>query len=202
MLWLNQIIFWIPLLVTAAVLLWLFREDALTGTLPIVKAKRAIKIVAAVIFIQYLARIGLFYWSLKKDPLGKYLAPGQGTNYFAQNIWSITQPLLLAFFIALVLVLIVILIMRFSKRPLFEEVDPYIIFLTSFIVGFTGIFILLVASFLLMIIWQIARAKVRKTPLNQFRQRLSPFLLLVALAQLILANFAFYQNFLIHLHLI
>ena len=193
--WLNQLIFWIPLLIVVGILLWLWREDVATGQLPIGKVKKAIKIVVMVIFLQYLLKIGLFYFLLKKDPLGPYLLPGGETNFFFQNIWVALKPLFLATLVAVVLVLIVILIKRLSQRPLFEEVDVYVIFLGSFLVGFPGVLVLLIGTFLLMIIWQLVRGA-------KERLRLSPFLLFVCLAQLVLNNFQFYQNFLVRLNLI
>ena len=199
--WLNQLIFWIPLLIVVGILLWLWREDVTTGQLQIVRVRKAIKIVVIVIIIQYLLKIALFFWFLKKDPFGPYLLAGEGTNFIFQNIWVMIKPLLLATLVALVLVLIVILIKRVTQRPLFEEVDIYVIFLTSFLVGFPGIFVLLIGAFMSMIIWQLIHSALSKSPLNQFRLRLSPFLLIVTIANLILLNFRFYQNFLVTVHL-
>lgn len=213
----NQIIFWIPFLIVVGILLWLWRQDVLDGAIPLDKLKNAIIVVVAIYILQLLARIGLLYYFLKKDPLGAYLLPGQGTNFFVQNIWATLKPLFLATLVAVVLALIVILIKRLIQRPLFEDVDVYVIFLTSFLVGFPGIFVLLIGTFLLMIIWQLVRGAVLsfdrlrtipseveglKTPLNQFRVRLSPFLIFVCLAQLVLNNFHFYQSFLVKLHLL
>lgn len=200
--WANQIVFWIPLLIVVGILLWLWRKDITTGQLQIGKVQKAIKIVVVVILIQYGLKIGLFYWFLKKDPLGSYLLPGGGTNFFLQNVWVALKPLFLATLVAVVLVLMVILIKRLIQRPLFEDIDVYVIFLTSFLVGFPGIFVLLIATFLLMIIWQLINGAVTRSSLSQFRLRLSPFLLFVCLAQLVLNNFSFYQNFLSWLHLV
>jgi len=200
--WLNQLIFWIPLVVTVGVLLWLFREDILKASIPVPKLKKAIIIVIGVTVLQYLSRIGLFYWSLRKDPLGMYLLPAQGTNYFIQSVSAMTKVFLLNILVAIGLVFIVILIKRLTQRPLFEESDLYVIFLASFLVGFPGIFILFMAAFLLMIIWQLAGRLVFKTVLNQSRLRVSPFLIFVALIHLVLVNFYFYQNFLGYVHLI
>jgi hypothetical protein len=131
---------------------------------------------------------------MKADPLGSYLLPGQGTNYFSSVLWSTFEPLILGILVGILLTLVAILIKRYTAKPWFETFEIWIIFLTSFLVGFPGVFVLLLASFLLMIIWQIFR--------KAERVMLAPFLLLVCLAQLVLNNFQFYQNFLVRLHLI
>lgn len=194
MVWINQIIFWIPLVIAVVILLWLWRKTVMGK----VVEKRHFRIVIIIILIVYilqvLGRIALLYYSLKNSQLGIYLLPGKGTNYFYTAIYDLIKPFVFALVTAVILALIVFVTIRHLKKPWFEQNDLYLIFITGFLVGFPGVLILLLATLILMVFWQLI-----------FRiERISfaPFLIFVAILELILSNFSFYQKFLSFIHLV
>lgn len=202
MLWINQIIFWIPLIVIVVVLLWTWRKIVTNQVIEVAKLKNIVILIVGVSFLKILSQIGFLYYALKKDPLGMYLLPGQGTSYFSQSIWLISKPLILGIITGVVLLLFALLIKRLITRPWFDTTDFFVIFLTGFIMGFPGVLLLLLGSLLLMIIWQLVVAAVLKRSLTEGRLPWSPFLLFMTILHLLLSNFNFYQHFLAILHLI
>ena len=194
MVWLNQIIFWIPLVIAVVILLWLWRKTV-TGKIIEKRHFRIVIVILLLIYIlQMLGRIALLYYSLKNSQLGIYLLPGKGTNYFYTAIYDIINPFIIALAIAAGLAIVVFLINRYLKKPWFEQSDIYLIFITSFLVGFPGILILLLATLILMVFWQLI-FKIE-------RISFAPFLIFVAIFELILSNFTFYQQFLSLVHLL
>lgn len=194
MVWLNQIIFWAPLIVAVVILLWLWRKTVLNTQIEKKHLRNVIIIILVIYILQILGRLALLYYSLKKSQLGIYLLPGKGTNYFYVTTYDIFKPFVIALAIAAGLALIVFLINRYLKKPWFETNDIYLIFITSFLVGFPGVIILLLATLILMVIWQII--------FRIQRINFAPFLIFVAILILILSNFPFYQKFLGWIHLI
>ncbi len=199
---LSQIIFWIPFLFSVGILLWLWRKSVTLEPIEPKTLKRAVVGVIGLYVLQFLGRVIIFYYYLKKDPLGMYLLPDKGTNFFLQNIWGYGKPLVWAIVAAAVIALAAYLIKRYSAKPWFETNDIFIIFITCFLVGFPGVFLLLVGSLLLMIVFQLLSRLIFKTPLGENRLNIASFLLFVGLMMLILANFSFYINFLSWLHLV
>ena len=196
----GMIVFWIPLIVVVVVLLWLWRKMLLNEPLEISKLKNVTIIIVGIYVLKMIFQVGLLYYSLKQNPLGMYLLPGQGTNYFAQSVWLLIQPLVLGILVGSGLVLLALAVKRLTKRPWFDLTDYFILFITGFLMGFPNVLLLLVGSLLLMIIWQIFVLLLLKRTLEE-RLSLSPFLILVTVIHLILINFDFYQQFLTTLRL-
>ena len=182
------------------VLLWLWRKMLMNEPLEISKLKNAAIIIVGVYVLKMLFQVGLMYYSLKQNPLGVYLLPGQGTNYFVQSVWLLTKPLVLGVLVGVGLVLLALAIKRLTNRPWFDLTDYFILFITGFIMAFPNFLLLLVGSLALMIIWQISVSLILKRPIQE-RLPLGPFLILVTVIHLILINFNFYQQFLTTLRL-
>jgi len=197
MVWLNQMIFWIPQVLAIIVLLWLWRRSLLEDKTSLRFFRNAVFLVVGIYVLQLLGRVLIFYFELRKSLLGIYLLPGEGTAFFRNNVWvSFLEPFILALVIGLFLAITVVLIRRFWKRPLFEEIDPLIIFLTAFVVGMQNIFVLLLGSLLLMLIFKIFSGLIWGKEEFAKRLKIAPFLLLTAIIILVLINFNFYYIFL------
>lgn len=196
MIWINQIVFWIPLIFSVSVLLYLFRQIILKGKL---KRNVLFNLTLALVglsILQLLARILIFYWQLKKSSLGSYLLPGKGSTFFLDHVWaSYIQPFIFLAIIALVLVIIIFLVRKKSQRPLFEDSDWLIVLLTAFSAGFPNLLVMLIGALLLMIIFQLFQRVVFKRSLTE-RLKIAPFLIFASLVVIVLANFTFYIKFL------
>ena len=203
MIWINRLILYIPLAVTILVLAWLVLKTIAKKK---ISRRTYLKLILLIIgvYILKLAAWAIFkYWQLAHDPFGQYLLPGKGSKYYEQMLWFISQPYVIALAIAIGLVVFANLVTRLTKRPLFEHDDFYVIFLTTFVVGYPNIFVLIVGSGILMIFFQIgAVLRSRGKSLQEFRVSFAPFLLVSALIIIILANFSFYNQFLGYLRLI
>ena len=197
MVWLNQMVFWIPQILAIIILLWLWRKYLLEDKISLKFLRNIVFLVVGIYTLQLLVRVLIFYFELQKSLLGTYLLPGEGTAFFGDNVWvSFLEPFVIALVIGLVLAIVVGLIRRFWKRPLFEEIDPLVIFLTAFLVGMQNIFVLLLGSLLLMLIFKISRGIIGGKKDIGRRLAITPFLLLAATLILILVNFNFYYIFL------
>jgi len=196
MIWLNRLIFWLPQIIVGAIFLWLFFQK-IRQKLTVNSIRKAIILMVAVYVIQILIRIGFFYWQLKNDPLGTYLMPGKGSYFFYQTIWQMTLPLVAAIVAAIFLVILVSFVKKVTHRPLFNEEDTWIIFLTTLAVGYPNVYVLLFGSLILMVIIQlIETVRKRNDPNREIRLSIDSYLLIVALAIIILNNFAFYNKLL------
>lgn len=196
MIWISQIVFWIPLIFSVSALIFCFRQIILKKNLP-PKALRNLTLAVVILYIlQVLSRIYIFYWQLKKSAFGNYLLPGKGSSFFIDNVWTtFLEPFVIMAVTALVLILLIFLTRRFIKRPLFEDSDWIVLILTIFPVGFPNLIVLIFASFLLMIIFQIFQKLTFKKSFGD-RLEIAPFLIFSSLAILVLTNFPFYHNFL------
>lgn len=202
MLWLSRIINWIPLLVAVVILLWLLRQDLSNGLARKESLKKAIIIVLVVNLLAILFQLGKFYIALKNDPMGVYLLPGKGNNYFFYSSWNLFEPLVLAIAAGALMVLVGLIIAKVSRRPMFLESDFYVFFLTSLIIGYPNFLVLFLGGLLLMVIFKIAGQLIFKQNQIQSRTRIAPFLYLVAILIIILSQFTFYQFFLNRLGII
>ncbi len=197
MIWIDQIVFWIPQILAVILLIILFRQIILAGEIQVKFLKKWTIVIVAAYILQLLARVFIFYWQLKKSTLGIYLLPGKGTSFFVDNVWAnYLLPLVVTIAIDFVLVAVVLLVAHLVKRPFFEEADWLVILLTVFIVGFPNLIVLIVAALILMIIFQIFQSLVFGKHLLNERLKIAPFLIFTSLAILVLGNFSFYINFL------
>jgi len=195
--WINQMVLRLPPILAVILLLILFRQIILTGSLKMAFLKKVTITVIAVYILQLLARVFIFYWQLKKSALGIYLLPGKGTSFFVNNVWAdYLLPLVVTVAMALVFVILVLLIARFVHRPFFEKTDWLIVFLTVFAVGFPNLIVLIFGCLILMIIFQIFQVMVFKKKIADERLSVAPFLIFTSLVILLLQNFSFYFNLL------
>ncbi len=190
-----RIIFLIPLVISVIVCLVLFRIELLKGGIKFEFLRKMIFLVIGISVLEAIGRIILFYWQLKKSPIGIYLLPGKGTAYFVDKIFSMALPIFIGVLIGIILLSIVALIRRYSKRPLFSEADQWVLFLAGFLVGFPGVFILILGSMVVMVIVLIFSSLIKKEKLVQQRLLITPYILFVTIMILILENFSFYQSF-------
>ena len=196
MLWLSRIITWLPLIAAVIILIWLLRQELLKGGNQEKTLKKAIIVLLAINILAVLFQLSRFYLELKNDPLGQYLLPGKGTNYFFFASWNLLEPLVLALALASFWVILGLIIFKIARRPLFSQSDFYLIFLTAFVVGYPDVLVLLLGSLLLMILIKIIGRLLGKKDLPGLRLRIAPFLIIVALLILIFSIFPFYQFFL------
>lgn len=191
---LNIAIGGIPLLVIVVILIWLFRREVLGNTLEKKNLKTILFIFVFLILASIIARFLFTYFSLKPTSLGPYLLKDRG--YIISYIYAMLSPYLYGALAGLILMLAGYLAATKMNRPLFEMKDYYIIFLTSFVVGFPNVLILIIGSLILMLFSQILARKADN------RVSMAPYLLIAAIFILILNNFSFYLKFLNLLHLV
>lgn len=196
MIWFSNLIFWVPLSISAIILLWLFYLEIRGVTVSARTAGISLLIIVGINILQFLARSLYLYFALKANGLGQYLLPGKGTNYFYQTIWSFGQPYLWTLAIALGLALILLIIKIIMKSPIVDRADLYLITLTAVVVGSSSVLILILASFFLMFIFQLIYSLRQRKLKTSFRLAMAPFLLIVAFVILILNYFEFYWKFL------
>jgi len=192
MVWLTQIVFWIPMVTAVVLLLVLLRIELLKGGIPFGLLRKSIVIMLGLYILQIFFRMLLFYLELKKSPIGVYLLPGKGTTFFTEKLWMISEPLFLGILIGLFFIFIILLVKKYVNRPLFEENDPWIIFLVTFIVGYPNIYVLLIGSLLIMVIFKILQMVLSGRQVSE-RLQLVPFFLLTGVLILVLSNFSFYS---------
>lgn len=195
MTWFNQLIFWVPLTLTGLILLGLFYWE-LRNKVTVKIAGISLAIVGGIYLLQLGGQTAYLYFMLKKDELGQYLLPGRGTNYFYQTIWAMGQSLVWSLAIGLSLVLVLLILKKILKSPLFDWADLLILILTIIVVGSSSVLILVIGSFLIMIFFLLGFSLRQKKIITEPRLTLSPFLLFVAFAILILNNFEFYWKLL------
>lgn len=202
MVWVTRMIEWLPLAITAFILIWLLCLNLKKGEITAKTGRRFLLLVLLIYLLQIIAQLVLVYFSMKKSPLGQYLLPGKGTNYFYWLIWDVVQPRFWALVIGLSIVLILWLGKKLLKAPIVNRADIFVILLACFVVGPSNIMILLLSSFVLMIIFQLVVGFRKKIKIKELRVEISPFLLITAFLILVLNNFDFYQKFLRFLRLL
>lgn len=202
MVWMTRIVEWLPLAITAFILIWLLCINLKKGEIADKTSRRFLLLILLIYFLQIIAQLVWVYFSMKKSPLGQYLLPGQGTNYFYWLVWDVVQPRLWALVIGLSVVLFLWLGKKLLKAPIVNRADIFVIILTCLVVGPSNIMILLLISFILMIIFQLVVGFRKKIKIKELRVEISPFLLITAFVILVLNNFDFYQNFLSFLRLL
>jgi len=193
----------IPLVFEIVVLFLLFKRLVIKvakHNLSLKTAKSALVLILVVLILQLIARSVFAYFQLKQSTLGVYLLKDHS---FLKNIaLSLAYPYGEALLVALIMLLVGFLALRFYRRPdrtLIEKIDLYIIFMTTLVVGYPNVFILLIGTFVLMVFIQLGEIILKK---KNERLAISPYLLILAIIILILNNFNFYYEFLIKLKLI
>lgn len=203
----TNLLFWVPLVFSSLIILWLFYLE-LRSQVSSKAAGRALTAVIIIYFLVIATKIIYLYFQFKKDEFGQFLLPPK-SNYFYQVIWMMSSSYVWALMISLILVLILLLLRKVFSAKLVDRSDLYILVMTVFIVGAPSVLILILGSFFLMVFFMIGFSLRQKKINTRSRLTLSPFLLIVALVILILSNlpageagFGFYQNFLRWLRLI
>ena len=200
MIWIDRIIFWLPVLLAGLVLLFLLQKKLRKQELAVKTVRGAIFLILGLDIFLVLFKSGVMYWQLSRDDFGKYLLPGQGTDYFFRTVYFFLEPLLFGLVIAVVLTLIVFLLTKISKRQFVDTADLYLIFLVSLIGGYPSAVIILLLSFVLMIFLQLYLLVTKKNV--SMPVELAPFLLISGIIMIILAHFSLYTNILTQLRLI
>lgn len=194
MLWFFRLVYWVPLILTSIILLWLFYLELKSGVLA-KTVGRALGLLILIYLLQIVAQSIYLYFRLKGDELGQYLLPPQ-SNYFYQAIWTMSASSVWAIAIGVVLILVILILGRIFKSRLIDLADLIILFLCVFVVGAANVLVLILASFFLMIFFLIGFGLRQKKINTRAKLTLSPFLLMTAFIILILNNFDFYFNFL------
>lgn len=206
MIWFNNLLFWVPLVLSSIIILWLFYLTLKAKNI-LKAARRGLLAVIIIYFLQIAMTITYFYFRLKGDEFGKFLLPPK-SNYFYQFVWEVSASHVLALAIGVVLVLVLLLLRKIFNSEIVDRADLYILLLTVFVVGASSVLVLVIASFFLMIFFLIGYNLKRKKVDTRAKLVLTPFLLITAFAILILSNlptdragFDFYQKFLTLLRL-
>ena len=187
----------IPLVFEIVVLFLLFRRLVLKvakQNLSLKTAKSALVLILVVLILQLIARAVFAYFQIKQSTLGVYLLKDH--TFLKNTALNLAYPYGEALLVALIILLVGFLALRFyrrSDRTLIEKIDLYIIFMTTLVVGYPNVFVLLLGVLALMILVQFGQIifKKKNEPIP-----ISPYLLILAIIILILNNFNFYHNFL------
>jgi len=179
-----------PLVFEVAVLFLLFKRLVVNRDLSIKTAKRALVIIVAVFILPLIVKLVWAYFQIKESTLGPYLL--QDHTYLKNTALSFIFPYGESILAALIMLILSFLALRFYRRSMIDKIDLYIIFITTLVVGYPNVFVLLAGVFLLMILVQVVKIVKKKNE----RLAISPYLLSLAIIILILNNFDFYHNFL------
>jgi len=189
----------IPFVFEIVVLFLLFKRLVLKvakQNLSLKTAKSALVSILVILILQLIAKLVWAYFQIKQSTLGPYLL--QDHAYLKSTALSFIFPYGEALLVALIMLIVGFLAFRFYRQPLIEKIDLYIIFLTTLVVGYPNVFVLLAGTFVLMIFIQLGEKLLKKNE----RLAISPYLLILAIIILILNNFNFYYEFLAKLKLI
>lgn len=195
----TNLLFWVPLVLSSVIILWLFYLTLKSKVSPRT-ASRALAVIVLIYFLRLVTQMTYIYLKFKGDEFGKYLLPPK-SDYLYQVAWQMSSPYVFALAIGLILVIVLLVLRRVLKTEILDRADFLILLLTVFVVGDINVVILVLGSFFLMIFFLIGFSLRQKKINTRARLTLSPFLLLTAFAILVLSNFDFYSNFLILLHL-
>lgn len=192
--WFAYLLFWVPPIFAGLILVWLFYLT-LKGKLSARIAKQSFVLVIIVYFLKIIIQLGYIYFRLRNDEFGKFFLPPEN-NYFYNLIWETSSPYLIALGIGVFIVLVLWLLKKYFGSEILDRSDFYVLLLTIFVVGLSNIIVLILGSLFLMIFFLIG-FNLRQKKLNtEARLVLTPFLLIVSLAILVLGNFNFYLEFL------
>jgi len=193
----------IPLVFEVVILFLLFKRLVIkvaNHNLSLKTAKTALVLVIIFLILQLIARSVFAYFQIKQSTLGVYLLKDH--SFLKSTALSLAYPYGEALLVALIILLVGFLAFRFYRRPdrtLIEKIDLYIIFMTTLVVGYPNVFVLLLGGLALMILAQFGQIifKKKNEPIP-----ISPYLLILAITILILNNFNFYYEFLLKLKLL
>lgn len=198
----SQLIFWVPISLTAIVLLWLLYIKLRVKEISVRTANRALILIVLINLVQIGAKIIYIFFNLRSSEFGQYFLPSQGSNYIYQTLWNLCQPYVWATAVALAIILVLMLLRKILHSPIVNQADLIIIFITVFIVGPSSVLVLIIGAFLIMLLFQLTYAITHRQIKSEYRVELSPFLLFTALAILVLSHFTFYLDFLILIKMI
>lgn len=200
MIWMTRLIIWLPPVLTAIILIYLLYVEFFRRGIAARTGRRALLIVIAIYILALGAKVTYLYFQLKSDEFGKYLLP-PNSRYFYEAIWAMSSPYLLALIVGFVLILVLLALQKVLHAELVDSSDIYILMLVIFVVGVPSILVLILGSFFLMLFFLLGFSVRQKKMATAARLAITPFLLLVALAILVLNNFNFYLEFLTLLRL-
>ncbi|MCL5407421.1 MAG: hypothetical protein M1429_02915 [Patescibacteria group bacterium] len=190
----TNLLFWVPLVLSSLIILWLFYLE-LRSKVSSKTAGRALTAIILIYFLQIATQAVYIYIKFKGDQFGKYLLPPK-SNYFYQIIWQMSSSYVFALAIGLVLVLVLLLLRQVFKAEILDRADFFILLLTVSVVGASSVLVLILGSFFLMTFFLFGFSLKQKKLSTRARLTLAPFLLITAFAILILNNFDFYVKFL------
>jgi len=99
-------------------------------------------------------------------------------------------------------VVVFLILRRILKSPLVDTTDFLVVMLAIIAVGPTNVLVLILGGFGLMLLWQIFKIFSGQKISRLERLQITPFVLVVAMAVMVLSNFPFYFKFLNLLRLI
>lgn len=201
MIWFQEILTWLPFGFTLVILFWLF-SLTLGGGLSSRTVKISLTAILIVNILTIAGKIIYLFFQSKDEKYRSILESIYGQNYFLKISWDLVNPIFWSIVAGLGLVLLLLMIQKVSRSPLFDQTDLWLILLTMIAVGSTNVLVLILGSFVLMLFLQFfAVIKGKKAVLN-FRLQIAPFLLAAAIIILILSNFSWYWQFLALIKLI
>ncbi len=192
--WINQIIYWFPIGIIGVIALGLLYMGLRKGEILEKTVRKALILVISIYIIQIIAKTIYLYFVLKDHPLGQYLLSGDENNYFYRTVWSFIVPHIWALVIGIGIVIVLLLFKKFTKDPIIDRSDIFIIILTILAVGPYNSLVLFIGALFLMIVVQVINFQKKK--FKRLRLSISPFLLIMTIIILVLNNFYFYQKFL------
>lgn len=183
----------IPLVFEIVVLFLLFKRLVIKvakQNLSFKTAKSALVLILVVLILQLIAKLVFAYFQIKQSTLGVYLLKDH--TFLKNTALGLAYPYGEALLVALIMLLLGYLALRFYRRPMIEKIDLYLLFITALVVGYPNVLVLLIGTFALMILIQFGRILKKKNE----RLAISPYLIIVAMIILVLNNFRFYADFL------
>ncbi|HLB95520.1 MAG TPA: hypothetical protein VJK26_01295 [Patescibacteria group bacterium] len=199
--WQAWLITWLPYGLTLLILFWLFTLTLRDG-LTLRTAKISLALILGITMLTIGAKMTYLYLRLRGDQFSQYLIPAYGENYYLRILWDLSQPLLWSLLIGLGLVVVFLILRRILKSPLVDTTDFLVVMLAIIAVGPTNVLVLILGGFGLMLLWQIFKIFSGQKISRLERLQITPFVLVVAMAVMVLSNFPFYFKFLNLLRLI
>ncbi len=189
MVWLTFIIVAVPILTAALIMLLWLRSILLGQKISHSWLKIGVQIIFAIYVLQLGGKIILYIFELKESPLGTYLL--LDSSFIWRSIFNIALPYGRGLIFGLILLGIAYLLFIYYRKPVLELSDGWLLFITTFVLGYPNFLISLVATLVIMVVFQILQLSIFR---SSKRLSISPFLLGVTVVILVLSNFAFYQS--------
>lgn len=154
------------------------------------------------IFVTKIVSVGLqslfYYFSLKQDVLGKVLLQ-QDNNFYWNQVKESAQVLAVNFGIALIVLIILFMILRWQKKPWISETTPLVISFLIISLGNINFIVAILSGLIFSLVYLVYKALFKK---KYDRVIIDPFVLVAGLIILIITWFPFYTKILSFLRIV